>query len=294
MHKLELCRWAKTVIDSSIQVGQRSQPFKLRTSAFRAWVAQQVRSELGHSVGAAAIEEALTVLQEAKFDCLILDLKLPNMSGFELLQKIKKDLRLDDLPVIVYTGKDLTQEEHFDELPFGTHGGTVVRYTFPLDAEYQIQIRLQRDRNEHIEGLHGEHQVELMLDGKRVKLFTVKPPPSVEDHHLVEKDLNIRVPVKAGPHMVAVAFPKMPSTLLETGRQPYQAHFNMDRHPRITPALFSISINGPYQADGPGDTPSRHRLFVCRPSQPAQEDAFLFAEHGVTPIDQCAQSLLAR
>jgi len=168
---------------------------------------------------------------------------------------------------------DLTQEEHFDDLPLGTHGGTVVRYTFPLDAEYQIQIRLQRDRNEHIEGLHAEHQVELLLDGKRVRIFTVKPPAGVEDHHLVEKDLNIRIPVKAGPHLVAVAFPKMPSTLLESGRQPYQAHFNMDRHPRITPALFSISINGPYDAKGHGDTPSRHRIFVCQPANPGEQDA---------------------
>jgi len=168
---------------------------------------------------------------------------------------------------------DLTQEEHFDDLPLGTHGGTVVHYTFPLDAEYQIQIRLQRDRNEHIEGLHAEHQVELLLDGKRVRLFTVKPPAGVDDHHLVEKDLNVRIPVKAGPHIVAVAFPKMPSTLLESGRQPYQAHFNMDRHPRITPALFSISINGPYDAKGHGDTPSRHRIFVCQPANPDVQDA---------------------
>ena len=168
---------------------------------------------------------------------------------------------------------DLTQEEHFDQLPFGTRGGMVYHYTFPLDADYQIQIRLQRDRNEYIEGLHAEHQVELMLDDRRVQVFTVKPPPAKVDHHLVEKDLNIRIPVKAGPHDVAVTFLKMPSTLLETGRQPYQAHFNMDRHPRITPALFSISINGPYNAKGPGDTPSRRRIFVCEPASSSEEDA---------------------
>ena len=47
---------------------------------------------------------------------------------------------------------DLTQEEHFEELPLGTRGGSTVKYTFPLDAEYDIQIRLARDRNEHVEG----------------------------------------------------------------------------------------------------------------------------------------------
>ena len=71
---------------------------------------------------------------------------------------------------------DLTQEEHVDGLPLGTRGGAVVRYTFPLDAEYEIQIRLARDRNEHVEGLTEPHEVELLLDGERVQMFTVKPP----------------------------------------------------------------------------------------------------------------------
>jgi hypothetical protein len=158
---------------------------------------------------------------------------------------------------------DLTQEEHFDDLPLGTRGGTSMHYTFPLDAEYEFQMRLQRDRNEHVEGLKGPEDVELMLDGERVKVFTVKPPAKGEDHHLVDKDLNARIAVKAGPHVVSVAFVKAPSVLLETERQPYQAHFNMDRHPRVHTALFSVSVNGPYDAKGPGDTPSRKRVFVC-------------------------------
>ena len=167
---------------------------------------------------------------------------------------------------------DLTQEERFDELPFGTRGGTVVHYTFPLDAAYDIQLRLARDRNEHVEGLTEPHQVELMLDGERVRLFTVEPPPKGADHHLVEKDLNVRVQVKAGPHAIAVAFLKQTSALLETERQPYQAHFNMDRHPRLQPAVYSVTINGPYEAKGPGDTPSRHRIFVCRSARPGEEE----------------------
>ncbi|MGH9627483.1 MAG: DUF1592 domain-containing protein, partial [Bryobacteraceae bacterium] len=167
---------------------------------------------------------------------------------------------------------DLTQEEHFNELPLGTRGGTVVRYNFPLDATYEIRIRLQRDRNEHVEGLREPEEVELMLDGERVQLFTVVPPPQGKDHSLVDRDLHIRIPVKAGPHSVAVAFPKQPSTLLETARQPWQAHFNMDRHPRIHPALYSISVNGPYDVQGPGDTPSRRRILVCTPANPGEEE----------------------
>jgi hypothetical protein len=168
---------------------------------------------------------------------------------------------------------DLTQEEHFEGLPLGTRGGTTMHYTFPLDAEYEIQLRLQRDRNEHVEGLKGPEEVELVLDGERMKVFTVKPPAKGEDHHLVDKDLNARLAVKAGPHVVSVAFVKAPSVLLETERQPYEAHFNMDRHPRVHTALFSISVNGPYSATGSGDTPSRKRIFVCEPLRADQEDA---------------------
>jgi hypothetical protein len=168
---------------------------------------------------------------------------------------------------------DLTQEEHFDELPLGTRGGLVTPYTFPVDAEYEIQLRLARDRNEHVEGLREPHEVELMLDGERVRLFTVKPPAAGSDHQFVDKDLRARVPVKAGPHVVGVAFPKLPSDLLETERQPYQAHFNMDRHPRITPAVYSVSVNGPYEAKGPGDTPSRRRIFVCTAPKQSEEEA---------------------
>ncbi len=166
---------------------------------------------------------------------------------------------------------DLTQEEHFDKLPFGTRGGTVIQHTFPQDAEYEIQLRLTRDRNEHVEGLYEPHEVELTLEGERVKLFTVKPPPKDNDHHAVDTHLNVRVPVNAGPHSLAAAFLKNPSTLIETERQPYQVHFNMDRHPRIQPAVYSITINGPYNASGPGDTPSRRRILACRPVNPGEE-----------------------
>lgn len=175
---------------------------------------------------------------------------------------------------------DLTQEDHLDGLPLGTRGGAVVRYTFPLDADYEIQIRLSRDRNEHVEGLNGPHELELLLDRQRVQLFTVKPPPldgknSDEyqpSHDLIDQHLKIRVPVKAGPHTLGAAFLKNPSTLLETVRQPYQAHFNVYRHPRLQPAIYSISILGPYAAKGPGSTPSRSRIFVCRPATPGQEE----------------------
>lgn len=166
---------------------------------------------------------------------------------------------------------DLTQEEHFEGLPIGTRGGTAMRYQFPRNAKYEIQLRLARDRNEYIEGLREPHEVDLLLDGERLERFTVAPPARGADHQLVDKHLNLRVPVKAGPHTVSVAFPKKPSSLLETERQPYQAHFNMDRHPRIQPALYSISVTGPYEEQGSGDTPSRRQIFLCKPANSAAE-----------------------
>ena len=52
------------------------------------------------------------------------------------------------------------------------------------------------------------------------------------------------------PRMDGVTFLKNPSSLLETKRQPYHAHFNMHRHPRISPAVYQVSITGPYSAKG--------------------------------------------
>jgi len=175
--------------------------------------------------------------------------------------------------VTVNLPPDLTQEEHLNDLPLGTRGGMVLQHTFPLDAQYEIQLRLARDRNEMVEGLTGPHQIELMLDGERVKLFTVNRPPKGSDYSVVDRDLNLKLFVKAGPHSIGVAFPKQPSMLLETERQPYQAHFNMDRHPRIRPAVYSVSVNGPYDAKGPGETPSRRRIFACHPTAAAEEEA---------------------
>src|SRR5579864_8945299 len=184
---------------------------------------------------------------------------------------------------VILVPPDLTQEEHFDELPFGTRGGTAVHYTFPQNAQYEIQLQLTRDRNEHIEGLGEPTDIELMLDGERVQMFTVKPvndvtgirnANSIPNDDEVDKHLHIRIPVTAGPHTLGVTFPKNnPSLLLETERQPYQAHFNMYRHPRIHPALYSIVVIGPYDATGAGDTPSRRRIFVCHPAKPSEEES---------------------
>ncbi len=115
---------------------------------------------------------------------------------------------------------DLTQEEHVEGLPLGTRGGLLVSHTFPVDGEYEIQIRLTRDRNEEIEGLRESHELAVLLDRERAKLFTVSPPRD-KNFDKVDGPLKVRVPVTAGPHQVGVTFIKNPSELLETKRQPY-------------------------------------------------------------------------
>ncbi|MEO7649206.1 MAG: DUF1592 domain-containing protein [Bryobacteraceae bacterium] len=174
---------------------------------------------------------------------------------------------------VILIPPDLTQEEHIAGLPFGTRGGTSISYHFPVSGQYELQIRLARDRNERVEGLDIAHRVELTVDGVRAGIFTVTPTPRSTDHQNVDKDLNVKIALTAGPHQIGAAFPRKTSALLETERQPYQAHFNMDRHPRIQPALYSISVLGPYEASGPGDSPSRRRIFVCQPSKPSDEQA---------------------
>ena len=176
---------------------------------------------------------------------------------------------------------DLTQEKHLDGLPIGTRGGALTSHEFPVNGEYEITIRLARDRNEHIEGLTESHEIELLLDGERVRLFTIEPVAPLTgqvasdqpSHENLDNHLKIRAPVTAGPHTLAVTFPKKPSLLLETLRQPYEAAFNYYRHPRLQPAVYEISIVGPYNAAGAGDTPSRRRVFTCQPGRAQEEDA---------------------
>jgi hypothetical protein len=168
---------------------------------------------------------------------------------------------------------DVTQEDRAEGLPIGTRGGTLVHYTFPRDGEYEVQIRLARDRNEHVEGLHGPHELELLLNRERVQSFTVKPPSGDKGHEQVDAHLKAGLSVTAGPHDLGVTFLKEPADLQETLRQPYNAHFNMHRHPRLSPAVYQVTITGPFADRGPGDTPSRRRLFVARPKSPDEEVA---------------------
>jgi mono/diheme cytochrome c family protein len=166
---------------------------------------------------------------------------------------------------------DQTQEGHVEGLPLGTRGGTRIPYTFPQDGEYDIQAWLTRDRNEQVEGLRQPHELLVLLDRKHMASLTVKPSVKNEVEEKVDAKLKARIAVTAGPHDLGVTFVQNTASLLETKRQPYQAHYNLHRHPRETPAIFQVSITGPYNANGHGDTPSRRRIFICNPAGPADE-----------------------
>jgi mono/diheme cytochrome c family protein len=167
---------------------------------------------------------------------------------------------------------DMTQEGHVEGLPLGTRGGMLIPYMFTQDGEYDIQVWLTRDRNEKVEGLREPHELEFLLDRKRMASLTVKPAGKNERDEDVDSKLKARIAVTAGPHDLGVTFVQNPSSLLETKRQPSMAHFNLHRHPRVTPAVYQVSITGPYEAKGHGDTPSRRRVFIGQPTGPADEE----------------------
>ncbi len=171
------------------------------------------------------------------------------------------------------TPPDLTQEGHVQGLPLGTRGGVLIPYTAPRDGEYDIQVWLTRDRNEQVEGLREPHELEVLLDRKRMAAFTVKPPKRGEGHDKVDAKLKARIALTAGPHDLGVTFLQDPPDVLETKRQPYEAHWNLHRHPRPSPAIYQVTLTGPYNAKGHGTTPSRRRIFRREPTGPADEEA---------------------
>jgi hypothetical protein len=168
---------------------------------------------------------------------------------------------------------NLTQEDRLESLPFGTRGGTAFTYQFPRDGNYRVDVVLVRDRNENIEGLTETHEMEVAIDGVRVKVFEISPNRSERFAKFYYSDrgagtgLTTNIFVPAGPHKVTATFLKKNSALLESTQQPYIAHFNRDRTPRQQPAIHSVAIAGPFESRGVSQTPSREQIFSCIPDE---------------------------
>lgn len=162
---------------------------------------------------------------------------------------------------------DLTQEDRLPGMPLGTRGGIEAHHTFPQDGEYDVQIFLSRNFTGAVSGLREDrpHELLVLLDRKPVKTFTIQKPADGDDT-LLDKDLKVRFPVSAGEHSLAVTFVHDGASLLDTLRQPPVSLYNDRRYARTVPGINMVSVTGPYNATGVGNTPSRERLFVCQPA----------------------------
>jgi hypothetical protein len=182
--------------------------------------------------------------------------------------------------------QDFSQDQHIDGQPFGTVGGMLRRFTFPLDADYQISASLMRTNVDVPRGLEDPRQVEFTLDGARVFLTPIggtgpvlqpgsdearSNPVRLSRGDTVDAQLRVRIPVKAGPHEVGVAF--LQRSLGENTRrlQPYRSSFDSFDATGM-PQIRTLSITGPFNIAGPGDTPSRRKIFVCHPMKSSEEE----------------------
>jgi len=215
---------------------------------------------------------------------------------------------------------DRAQEQELPGQLFGTRGGASISYTFPMDATYTVRVQLSRDLNEQVPIYVEPQDLEVSIDGERVKVFTLAgaaapagPPASEpaaagdadaaqpagrgqgrgagaraggagrgggrqgqEARNRADRDWEVRVPVKAGPHVVQVAFAKESNAIAETARlpflRPYPAGVNI-AETRTGAYLRSVEIAGPFDPTGPGNSPSRQRIMICTPTSTANEEA---------------------
>ena len=191
-----------------------------------------------------------------------------------------------------------------EDLPFGSRGGLAVRHDFPLDGEYEIRIRLRRQLYDYVRGLQNRQRLEVRLDGARVAAFTVggapgTPPPQTfagavagdpawEEYTLhADEHLAVRVAARAGSRVLGVAFvqgrTERDGVLQPRATGKVLAIAERWSSPSEAPeaAVEYVSVSGPFAATGPGDTPTRRRLFVCYPAHAAEELS-------------CARDVLAR
>jgi len=173
---------------------------------------------------------------------------------------------------------DMAQSEHIEGLPLGTRGGILIQHNFPLDGDYEFNVFLLRNIVGYLTGLEYAHQLEISIDGERVFLA---PVGGEEDNKLSDSNLALagdtldarlktKVHVKAGPHAVAVAFLRRDSAESDEPLQPFTRDLDLQNMNGI-PLIDHVQVTGPMNATGPGETPSRRRIFVCHPANSKEE-----------------------
>ena len=187
----------------------------------------------------------------------------------------------------------LRQEERMSEdLPFGSRGGVAIRYFFPADGEYTVKVTLQRNSRGYVVGLYEPHRLDILLDGRRIEQFTVGggdvmetpgPPFSrssaigdqaSEAYQLVDVDQNLeaRFFATAGERLVGVTFlDEHLASEYPVLRPRIETEFDRVQWKGGNPAIDTVEIRGPLSVAAVGDTPSREKIFVCRPTDVADE-----------------------
>ena len=191
-----------------------------------------------------------------------------------------------------------------EDLPFGTKGGFAIRHNVPLDGEYVLKVRLQRNSfGDTIRGVDEEVEIQLSVDHELVARLTVGgeykgydsglvnalPDDDVEGNArhryrlVADEHLDVRVPLKAGSRLVSAAFtdrdPRIPERV---PMLPIAIQSRVHLDDAGDPGIDRIEIVGPYDITSvTEDTVSRRRIFTCRPAN----------EQEVTP---CARQIVSR
>lgn len=173
----------------------------------------------------------------------------------------------------------LDQSKHVDGLPLGTRGGFWVDHHFPADGEYVFSIREFFAMGAgYVTKVDDPHVVILTIDGRRVfqqtyggedDLKAVDQRQAIAADEIQNRFNQIRVDVKAGVRRIGVTFIARSFAQSDSPLQPIAMLPEMERVPRIP----GFTVAGPFDVTGVGDTPSRRRVFVCRPATAAEEPA---------------------
>jgi Protein of unknown function (DUF1592)/Protein of unknown function (DUF1588)/Protein of unknown function (DUF1585)/Protein of unknown function (DUF1587)/Protein of unknown function (DUF1595)/Cytochrome C oxidase, cbb3-type, subunit III len=176
------------------------------------------------------------------------------------------------------------QDGYVDGMPLGTRGGTRFEYTFPADGEYRVTIS-DLDFGLYPRGIENETNVVVLIDRKEVfrekiggekdREFVDRGGGAPAGTKLMERFANIPVQVTAGVHEVVVTFierSRVATDDLIAGGTQYDG-FAFKGYLRLPRLVGSIQLAGPYAATGPTRTPSRAKLFICKPEAPEQERA---------------------
>ena len=170
------------------------------------------------------------------------------------------------------------QPDHVDGLPLGTRGGMKFRHNFPADGEYRITI-LDLGIDLYSRVLDTRHRVIILVDGREVfrgelggteDLRTVDRKGAPGRAEVTSRFANLPVQVKAGLHDVAVTFIERARVQSDefVGFLPGDEFSRGDREPRL---VSGVKVDGPFNSPGVSDTPSRRKIFVCRPDSRTPE-----------------------